>query len=547
MRATWQFLAVLAAVVFVVYAPSAGNGFLYEDRALLNGLPEQPGQADYLREAAQVTTQGAWAPLARMTLMVQRAGAEPEPAPFRAVNIALLALIGWAAFGFMRQAPLLVRRIPAFLGALLLVTHPVASTSIYHIGEGRSTLLALLLVLGSAAFYLRGGGWRLALATILFVLALGCSAHAIWFPVVLLAAEAVGLPGRNGAEAEHRRREPSLLKVIPKKEQGGKRWLRPIPLLAAAGLYGMLAEKVTAGVPDLTPIGERMPGMEILYIWQVLAAPQRAAVCQPALDAWMVGGRFLAGVGLVALLVIGVVMTFRHPDATPVNRRRDEARRLTFWVAWLIVGLLGATGYVSGEPLFNERLILPFSVAVWGLLAWCITRFWEFELFRMESTVAGIGVAIVLAAISLGRRDCYKDDETFTSQWAKTNPGAWQIFDRRAGLWEKAGNLSFAEQQLQRGLTLQPESVGMREHLASLQEKGGRLEEAVRTLQGLSGDHPTNFNYRIQAADLNLKLGRYRESVVAFEKLIETMPENEEVKRKLESAKKAEREGMKQE
>ncbi len=548
MRATWQFLAVLAAVVFVMYVPSWEHGFLYDDKALLTSLPEKNQPVDYLREAVQVSPQGEWAPVARLTLLGQRRlESGLDPAPFRAVNIVLLALVGWAAFGLMRQSPLMGRRLPSFLGALLLVTHPVASASIYHIFEGRANLLALVLVLGSAAFYLRGGWWRLGVATVFFALALGCSAQVLWFPLVLAAAEAVKLAGQHGPEGDHHRHGPSLLKVIPPKDDGKKHWLRLIPLLAVTVLYGALRKTVLTGVPDLSAINVRMPLMEALYAWQALAAPQRAAVYQPALATWMNGWRVLAGLGLFALLTAAVTVTFHHPDATPLSRRKDELRRLTFWGAWLLAGMLSAMGMFSKGPLFDERNVLVFSVAVWGLLAWCITRFWEFELFRREAMVVGIGAAIVLGAISLGRRDYYKDDETFVSQWAKTNPEAWQAYSRRSRAWEKAGQGAVAEQELERGLMLQGDSVELLEHKAALQWEKGRFEDALGTVQNLSADYPTNIAYRIQIGDLNLKLGRFKETIDLFTELTDANPGNEEIKLRLEAAKAAEQAALKDE
>ena len=536
----WQYLGLLIGVVGILYAPSLNNGFLFEDQTVLQSFSEKGLKAGGREAVLAVSPEGYWRPVSRLSLQVQKGtGALPAPFPFRAVNGVLVVLVAVAAFGLMRQPALGIRRLAACLAALLLVVHPVASAGMYRLVDGRDLLLALLFGLGSVALYLRGTGWGVAGATVCCALALGSSEQALWIPLVLLAAEAVGLPGRDGNEQEFNQ-GPAHLTVVARPVRKFFSWLRMLPVLVVVVLYLVVRHGVLGGLQLDDAAEGRMPFFEWVYAWQVLAAPGREAVFQPPLSIWLAGWRFMAGAGLLGLIAVAAFLALRHSEATFPERKGLEVRRVAFWGAWLIATRLAVMGWLAPGPLFDEGQELAFSVAVWGVLAWSISRFWSLEWVRREGVVFAACVVLVLAAISMGRRVHCRDDETFTSHWARVNPEAWHGYARRAEIWQAGGRMEAADRQVKRGLMLQPDAPELLRCQASIQEKSGRLDEALVTFQKMAALNPTNWAIREKEADLTFTLGRFQEARDLFLALADALPEKVEIKTKLEAARKAE-------
>jgi hypothetical protein len=282
-----------------------------------------------------------------------------------------------------------------------------------------------------------------------------------------------------------------------------------------------------------------MPVFEWIYGWKVLAMPRRVVLFQPTLEAWFTSWRMVAALGLMAV-VAGVVATaLRHPEATPAVRRSEERRRVMLWVALMVCLFPALTGWLSGRIPFDEQRQLAFIMPILGLLAWVVSRFWSLDLFRREAMVVGLGLAVVLFAISLARRDHFVNDNTFVSHWARNNPRVWETLARRAEAWAGAGRYSAAERQVERGLMLKPDEPGLLVVREAIEEKTGRLEAALVTLNSLSIAEPTNLVHQVKTADVQFKLGRYKEAGDLYEALLQTAPEDAGLKEKLEASRKA--------
>lgn len=536
MRATWQYLVLMGVVILAVYAPSRNNGFLFDDQAYLKKVPAQETAQECLKTALEPAPDGSRRPLFRLSMAVQKSmTGNQNPIPYRMFNYMLMVAIGLAGYAFMRSPTLGIRRIPALLAAALIALHPVASANAYRLCDGRETLLALFFILAGAACYLRGGWLGAVAATLCYILALGGSEEAIWFPAVLLVAELAGLPGRAGGETGSGQISSSHLKVVRKGERSQVKFFRPLPFFLVAGLFLLGGLVARQGV-----MPARMPFFEWLYNWQALAFPTRTVVHLPPLGVWLTVGHLLAGLGLFALVAVVVILALRHPEATPLQRWGDEVRTVAFWVAWMVASLPAFAGGLTGGALFNEGHAMVFSVAVWGALAWAASRFWNVETIRREVIVVGSGAVVVLAAVSLGRKDHYINDETFVTEWARTNPEAWTLFAAKSATEEAAGRLEDARLQAERGLMLKPDADELLLRRASILEKTGLVEESLAAFQELAGANSTNWGVLEKMADLTMKLGRSSEAIDRYRKLVDEQPENLALKAKLEAARKTE-------
>ena len=86
-------------------------------------------------------------PIARASMLAQKALHGNEPAPYHVLNVALVAAIALAAFALLRTGALALPLPLAFAGAALFALHPVASSCVYPIASGRETLWPTLFEL----------------------------------------------------------------------------------------------------------------------------------------------------------------------------------------------------------------------------------------------------------------------------------------------------------------------------------------------------------------------------------------------------------------
>jgi hypothetical protein len=538
MRATWHHVVLILVLVSVLYAPAIRNDFLFNDQTVLQSLPADGGADQYLAAMGAPAADGSWHPLVCATLIAQKQVSGETALPFRLFNIVLLGLAGVAFYFFLRLSAFGSRRIPAFLAALILVAHPVASVGIYHLCEGREILLGLLFILLSTAFYLRGG-WLGALAAAgAYALALGSTEQALWLPAVLAVAEAVGLAGWKGLESDTGKSAVNFLKVVPQKKPHAA-WLRLLPVLVVNALFLIWRWKALGSLVPVASVPPRAPFYEWLYGWEVLAMPRRALVYQPGVSQWF-SALWIFPALLLMAVVLGVVVTaLLHPSITPPERRKDEQRRVLVWGTLLLCLFPALTGLLDGKVPFDEGRQLFFILPILGVMAWGASRFWTMEICRREIVVVSVAVVVVLSAVSMGRRDYYANDETFSSHWVRTAPEAWKTLALRAESWVGAGRLGPAEREVERGLMLKPDEPGLLVVREAIQEKTGRWEEALRTLESLSTAEPTNLAFRVKTADVIYKMGRFREARDLYAGLVEALPGDAALKEKLEAARKA--------
>lgn len=507
---------------------------------MIEALPAGGAGADYLQALRTPAEDGSWRPLAGIGLSAQKGAVAPDQTtPFRAVNLILLALTALAAYAFMRQPAMGTRRVPAFLAALILVAHPAASTLIYHVCDGREILQGLLLMVMGLIFYIRGGWLGAIGAAVAYALALGTTEQALWLPAALAVAEGVGLAGWRGLESDIGRTSVSQLKVISKKETHARQWKRLIPVLLVGVLYLGWRWTILGKLVSADSVPARAPFTEWLYGWMALAMPRRIVVFQPGLSLGQMGMGLLPAALLMGVVLGLVVLAFRLSGAMAPQRRREEGRRVWMWMALMICFFPALTGVLDGRIPFDEGRQFPFFLPILGLLAWAVSRFWRMEMVRLEAMVAGIAVAVILGAVSMGRRDYYKNDAAFVSHWVRVNPLAWKNLALRAEAWADAGRYASAEKQVERGLMLKPEEPALLEVRAFIQEKTGRWSEALSTLGHLEAGDPTNLAFRVRAADVHFKAGQFKEAEALYASLLEAMPEDAALKEKSEAAKKA--------
>jgi protein O-mannosyl-transferase len=198
---------VAAAVALLVYLPSLGGGFLYDDGEL---ILRNPSITD-LRAIGTVLRYEPARPLLNLTWALNYAAGGLVAWPYHLVNVlvhagnaALLAsLFLWMARRSGRPEP----GKSALLGACLFAASPMAAETVAYVAS-RSSALAALLSLASlrlAVGVLEGGSRaRLAAAVGLFLLAALTKEEAAAVPLLLLLLDAFFVAGQKLSEMKRR-------------------------------------------------------------------------------------------------------------------------------------------------------------------------------------------------------------------------------------------------------------------------------------------------------------------------------------------------------
>lgn len=177
--------ALLVIAVLAVYGRTLTHGFVWDDHQIivnnqvLEGLSTIPRL--FLVEDTVEESTGYYRPVTYITFAIERALWGEAPAGYHALNLFLhtAAVLLFRAVA----AALFNNRRLAFVAALVLALHPVATETVCFLAGGRNTLLAACFGLLALLGHIRQ---RPVPATACFLLAIFSKEFALLFPVIML-------------------------------------------------------------------------------------------------------------------------------------------------------------------------------------------------------------------------------------------------------------------------------------------------------------------------------------------------------------------------
>ena len=452
-------LAALIVVVVLCYLPALENGFVYDDVPLIIATDTPHGW----HEIAGLLTQGHWnnlpyyRPLPRLALGVEKIGFDDAAAGYHLVNALLMGLAVAAAFAIFRLPVLRLSLWIAWLAAALFALHPVASDTVYPASAGPETLMYIVALLWSVYAFLRPGRRWYALALLLLAAALLSKEQAIVAPLLFLLADVCGLSA--DAPARQWAQWPEWLK-------------RYAPVAAAVVGYFLLRSYFVAkGAAEKLAITMYPEGplMSLLYTLQTIFAPAVELIYEPRKTYWVVMWRQALWIAAVALLAIAIV---RH--------RRELGRQVWFFVAWPFVAFLPTANVFLQETQFAERYVFLPYFGVVGAVALVSARAAKSATARRGVVLAGTALVGLAAGISLVRGTYYRDEETFLTQWATTDPQPVRALAMRGEDRFRAGDVDGAIAAYRDAITANPHACSwVYEPLGRALEAKGRLGEAI--------------------------------------------------------------------
>jgi Tfp pilus assembly protein PilF len=481
-----------ALVAFLVYAPSIGGGFIYDDGEL---ILRNPAIRD-LRNLRAILLYEPSRPVLTLTWALNYAAGGVVPWHYHLVNVLIhagnAAILASLFLWMARRSNLAEPRQRALLCACLFAVSPMACETVAYVAS-RSSGLVTLLILASlrvAVSVLAGGPrWRLAVSLGLFLLALATKEEAAAAPLLLLLLDYF---------------------FIPEQKLSDMRRRLPIHAVALALVpLGLLARRAVTGTwlpPQVVP-----PGIYVLtqwaafplYFFRVLVPLDPAIYRLHRRAPWPVDAS-TAAFGLLTLSMVFLAVRYRH-----------RWPRWSFAVACLAAGLLPSSSLLSlNEMVVDHRAYLGrFGIAfAVGNALWSLGR------LRLA-----IPVLMLFAAGSV------------SYQWVLADPvRAWEDAVRRApesaDAWCALGESYAArgdpraEAAFQGATRLDPTNYRYWANLGVYYSEKGRAQDAAAALQAAAQRAPREATVRDYLGQVLRGLGREDEAQAEFEAAIAANP-----------------------
>lgn len=469
--------ALVAAAALLAVAAGLGNGFAYDDVALLV-LDPRLHTIDALpaRLAEPYWPSGLFRPVTLALLSLEWMAGGGTPILFR-----LVSTLGYVAVCLAVLALATAAGAPgrmAVLGAVLFAVHPVHTEVTANI-VGQAELLSTGLSLAVVTWYLRARSrgdlsWGVVGGiTLLTLAAVHTKETGYVIPALLIAAEWLVVPdSRPWPTRLARLRAPALilgaailgalaLRVQVLGDLGGE-----TPHRSLAGLG--LADRAV-GLLGVVPEWVRL----LVWPWRL-----QAEYGPPALD-WVtaVGPAQVAGAAL--LLIAGVVLV----------RSRKRAPRLAFGLAWIAIGLAPVANLVfpTGVLLAERTLFLP-SVGL-GLVAAGLADLAASPsrvrpvMQRVSMALAG-GLLLAGLVRSATRMPVWRDTLTILRQTVRDAPTTYRARLLLGKELARLGDPASAIEAYREATVLYQGDPRPYEELGQLLRADGRCAEAIPWLEG---------------------------------------------------------------
>jgi tetratricopeptide (TPR) repeat protein len=459
------WLAIIAALVAVVYRTTLGAPFLLDDEISIlenESIRSLTPLRSVLWPRADVFTAGR--PLLNFSFALNHASGGLAVRGYHLTNLAIHAAAALALFGIVRRTLLLPRLASRFgacsvavaLGAALLWSlHPVQTISVSYVSQRAESLMGLCYLATLYAF-LRAAqsgsaAWRIAMLV-------GCGAGMlvkevmITAPVVIFLFDVTCVSGsRKAAWQRHRALHLGLAAT----------WL---PLLAV-----MLASR----------IGARGIGYGFDYAWhQYLRIECTAVLHYLRLALLPVGLVFDYGAEVstpstlhlvlaAAVLVAGII-------ATGLALRRTSP--LAFLGCWFFLILAPTSSFlpVAGQPIAENRMYLPLAAISVGLAVGMVS------LLARRGGIALLAIAGGLMWLAVLRNEDFRSELRLWADTVAKRPQSSRAHCYRGIALMHAGRIDAAIPPFQSAIQLRPSYQRAHINLACAFLSLQRMPDAMR-------------------------------------------------------------------
>lgn len=527
---------VAASVALLVYLPSLGGGFLYDDVHVVVGNRA-------IRDLTAIGTILRYEPsrpLLVLTWALNYAVGGLRPWSYHLVSVLIHAgnaafiasLFLWMALRSGHPQP----RRAAALGACLFAASPMAAETVAYVSS-RSTALATLFGLASlrlAVDVLDGGPRRRLAASLgLYLMALATKEEAVSIPLLLLLLDLFFVAGLKGREV-----------------LGRGRLHLPFLLLPALGLLARRAVTGTWLPPPALDHGRYLATQVAafpLYFLRALVPLDPAFYRGQPASPWPPdAATLLGGIAAVGLLGSAVAVRRRWPD-------------WSFAPIWLAAGLLPSSSLVPlKEMVVDHRAYLGGAgvlFALGGLVArsgrkavavglvtllgaralhyeWVLAdpvRAWEDAVRRAPRSVEA---HIALGEAFAARRDARAEFALRTA--TALDPGDAHAWTNLGAFYVENARLDDAEPAMRAAARAAPADPRIRDNLGLVLQALGREDEAIAEFEAAIAGRPPLAQPRINLAAILIRRGQ-KERARALIMEISNLPIDDEDARAIDA------------
>ncbi|MEO7793388.1 MAG: hypothetical protein ABIV06_01330, partial [Thermoanaerobaculia bacterium] len=456
MTRRFSALALLAAMLVpaVLYLPTLGFGFLFDDRPLLidNPVVQAPAgltelftsDLDPRSRLSDAPTTNYLRPLflALASGLYRLCG--DRPAGWHAAALLLHALLGGLAFLVLRREGL--AEPTSLAAALLFSLHPAHVHSAAWISGLQDLLFAVLVLVAFLAYRAsqsrpQAGAGPLSALGVAYLLALLAKEPAVGLLIFALAETAC-------TELLARRRKTAIPRRTPRAELLTLGVVTSGYFVYRAAVLGTLAHSFPTA-PALPLALASVPVAILAYLRDLLwpvglfllhpARPVAAVFSAPS------AGAALGVVGVVAALLYGL-------------RRRPNLGLPVLWsLAWLAPVL--ALWTLNPEWMVMDRyLLLPTLGLAWGVALLLPLEGGRSSIDLWRGMVWA-GLLIAFAGLSAAGMQTFASEERFWSTAVRSDPGSSTAWAEWARLRADAGDLAGAASALERATELDPRAL----------------------------------------------------------------------------------------
>jgi len=572
---------LLAFLAALLYAPTTGHGFVYDDEEYVveNPLLDEPSTSSFLQRTLLESHSANWHPLTWWTHRADRAAFGLEPPGHHLVNV--IWFTASCVLFYLALCELTARPGPSLVCALLFAVHPLRVESVAWVAE-RKDLVSGFFFFASlylhARFARHGSALRYAALLGTALLGLMAKPMLVTLPCVLLLLDV--WPLRRTREIPWTRlaveKLPlfalsagvSLLTVWAQSSSGAISSIETIPpalrLVNAIDALGFYLSRT------LVPLGLAViyphPGLveaDPLAAIGPRAALSGALLCSVSLLAWrvrqrapeiLVGWLWFLGmlvpvIGLVSvgaqahadryayLPTIGLYVMAVFPLARLAAERRELQRPLVAVAAMIVITDAGLTWRQVGIWSSPERLY-EHAIATRANNYVALTNLGQHlaEEDRPEEARAKLEEALrirpafVVPHLNLAQLERDTGNPAGALQHVDAalsiEPESFEAHACRALILRDLGDLPGALRSIRRTLALDPTRLDPYFNRAVILTRMERFEEARGQYEELLARAPEYVDARINLGNLLLRIGPRAEAIAQFQSAVSATPES---------------------
>ncbi len=481
--------ATLMAVVFIVFFPSLGSSFNYDDeRNIIENQDYRGLGASHLRWMFTTFDMGHYQPLSWMSLGLDYLVWGMDPWGYHLTSLILHAANALLVYLIARALLNLAGRpassdIGAFIAAMLFSIHPLRVESVVWVTERRDVLSSFFL-LATILLYLRAQGTDAAAgrrrfffaALFTYLLSLLSRAMGVTLPIILLILDVYPLRRLGG----DRRR------IFGREVRGV--WLEKIPFVALAAIAAIIAPIAQHHVDANIPLWRHSVGGRIaqacyglvFYIYKSLIPLDLSPIYELRLPLKIFAMKYV----LSAIALLGMT------TAVVLLRRRLPA--LVVAAACYVVLLLPVLGFAQSGPQEVADRYSYLPMIGWGVLLGAIASDHWLKQRRLAVAAPTILLAVILGILTWRQCLVWHNPLSLWTHAVQHGPPACSAEFNLANVLAKTGEREAALEHYRKGFDIYPGMASAHQSYAMCLSELGRREEAIREFKRVIELDPTH-------------------------------------------------------